>query len=303
MTIPLEKRQPQALIEQARAAFEAGEPRSQVAAMLGTSESALFAMAARLQWTRRHPGNPRKITAAEIASMKREFYAGTKLINIARMHNASQDTVRAIVREQGWVRPKQIRHSDHHKPMMELITREALVEMRALRARGTTWAGIAAKEWCSKACEKEFILANDWGAIRRAVSRRDRGICQLCGADTNRQGRILIHAVRFLSTETHPVLGRFSELYHAGFTWQLVSAEEKRNTQAASALWVGRVHDATRDLWEADHIIPRVEGGANTLENLRTLCLKCHRAETAKLARRRACARRAEIDLLEGAMT
>jgi hypothetical protein len=180
MTIPLEKRQPTALIEQARVAFEAGEPRAQVAAMLGVSETALFAMAARLQWTRRHPGKARKMTAAEIASMKREFYAGTKLANIARMHNAGQDTVRAIVREQGWVRPKQIRHSDHHRPMVELITREALVEMRALRARGTTWAGIAAKEWmCKDGVQRRFSMPTIHQNLKHPPKRYEQQMARM----------------------------------------------------------------------------------------------------------------------------
>lgn len=39
--------------------------------------------------------------------------------------------------------------------------------------------------------------------------------------------------------------------------------------------------------WEADHIVPVIEGGTNELANLRTLCMRCHRAETAKLRRRR----------------
>lgn len=42
-------------------------------------------------------------------------------------------------------------------------------------------------------------------------------------------------------------------------------------------------------LWEADHIVPVVEGGGEcTLENMRTLCIPCHKKETADLARRRA---------------
>lgn len=45
--------------------------------------------------------------------------------------------------------------------------------------------------------------------------------------------------------------------------------------------------------WEADHIVPVVEGGGECgLENLRTLCQPCHRRETAKLAARRAAKRR-----------
>ncbi len=46
--------------------------------------------------------------------------------------------------------------------------------------------------------------------------------------------------------------------------------------------------------WQADHIVPVAEGGGSCgLDNLRTLCTDCHRKETAKLAARRAEARRA----------
>jgi len=39
--------------------------------------------------------------------------------------------------------------------------------------------------------------------------------------------------------------------------------------------------------WDADHEMPVVEGGSSELENVRTLCLPCHRAVTAELAERR----------------
>ncbi len=42
-------------------------------------------------------------------------------------------------------------------------------------------------------------------------------------------------------------------------------------------------------LWQADHIIPVVEGGGSCgLDGYRTLCTACHKAETAALSRRRA---------------
>lgn len=47
-----------------------------------------------------------------------------------------------------------------------------------------------------------------------------------------------------------------------------------------------------RVAWEADHIVPLVEGGARTPENLRTLCCMCHRHETGKLRTRLAAKRR-----------
>jgi 5-methylcytosine-specific restriction protein A len=42
-----------------------------------------------------------------------------------------------------------------------------------------------------------------------------------------------------------------------------------------------------KSLWDADHVVPVVEGGGECdLANIRTLCLKCHRAATAELRNR-----------------
>ena len=49
----------------------------------------------------------------------------------------------------------------------------------------------------------------------------------------------------------------------------------------------------TGDLWQADHIVPVIEGGGEcTLDNLRTLCTSCHNAETAALRKRLAGSRK-----------
>ncbi len=48
-------------------------------------------------------------------------------------------------------------------------------------------------------------------------------------------------------------------------------------------------------VWCMDHVKPVVEGGGECgLDNLQTLCVPCHKVETAKLAARRAEARRLE---------
>ena len=44
-----------------------------------------------------------------------------------------------------------------------------------------------------------------------------------------------------------------------------------------------------RGAWDADHIVPVVEGGGGCgLDGYRTLCKVCHKAETSALVRRRA---------------
>jgi 5-methylcytosine-specific restriction endonuclease McrA len=42
-----------------------------------------------------------------------------------------------------------------------------------------------------------------------------------------------------------------------------------------------------RSLWDADHILPVTEGGGECdLDNIRTLCLRCHREATKRLRER-----------------
>ena len=55
----------------------------------------------------------------------------------------------------------------------------------------------------------------------------------------------------------------------------------------ASLEW-GLRAGSRKSLWDADHIVPVVEGGGECdLRNIRTLCLKCHRAVTMELRKRR----------------
>ena len=106
-------------------------------------------------------------------------------------------------------------------------------------------------------------------ALRQWVENRDGGICALCGCDTGKtQAIMMTHARNHLKD----LLG-FNHYFDA---WNNLIIEMMGFTT-----W-------PRSWWEADHIIPLSEGGADTLENLRTLCLPCHRDETAKSAGRRA---------------
>ena len=135
-----------------------------------------------------------------------------------------------------------------------------------------TWCGgpVAAprRSWCSDACVEAFREAFDLSFFRHRVHLRDRGVCSLCGCDTERLRR-LVRRVR--GREGWDVYGHLAAHYRGlGF------------------------HDLlSRSQWEADHIIERVRGGANTPENGQTLCLPCHKAKTARLARERAGERKA----------
>ena len=102
--------------------------------------------------------------------------------------------------------------------------------------------------FCSDACVHEWKLRTDPGYLREQVFARDRGVCAACGVDTE--------AVR----------------------------RDKRKLDWASRRQFEKDWGQRRHLWDADHIIPVVEGGGECdLSNMRTLCLKCHREATAAL--------------------
>src|SRR6478672_9438921 len=98
------------------------------------------------------------------------------------------------------------------------------------------------RTFCSDACVHEWRLRSSTSYLRDCVFDRDRGICALCGVDT--------------------VAGRRSMM---------------RKLKASGMIAAHR-----KSWWEADHIVPVVEGGDSHLENIRTLCVPCHRQVTAE---------------------
>ncbi len=112
------------------------------------------------------------------------------------------------------------------------------------------------RTFCSDYCVHQHRLRTDPGYLRDQVFARDRGVCALCQADT---------------------VAIFAALKRA------------RGAARAAGLSLYGMKSITsrRSLWDADHILPVAEGGGQCdLDNLRTLCLPCHREATANLRRR-----------------
>lgn len=175
------------------------------------------------------------------------------------------------------------------------------------------------QSWCSGACVEAYQLQSDWGIIRKAVYQRDRGICANCATDTvatsqrgvqewfREQGHLAYRA-SLPPLPPRPKPPADLKRGHDWATWHNGDPEhraylrlEKARTLAVRAECLRRYgipqHRLGQDGWDADHIVPVIEGGSNDLTNLRTLCIPCHAAETAALARRRADQRRARIPL------
>jgi 5-methylcytosine-specific restriction endonuclease McrA len=104
------------------------------------------------------------------------------------------------------------------------------------------------RTFCSDFCVHEWRLRSDPGYLREKVLARDRGICALCGLDC------------------------VAEFNH-------IRRLRGGKRRLALDQWKARNRSS---LWDVDHILPVAQGGGECdLDNLRTLCLRCHRAVTA----------------------
>lgn len=161
------------------------------------------------------------------------------------------------------------------------------------------------RTFCSDGCVRDFQLetgSSNW--VRLHVAVRDHGVCAACGLDTNRLDRIASLLGRWIAARLdedgkQALLGR---LVDAGMGWihrtasgpegRLVSFTAPRILARWWILirfgWSARQASKNQTLWEADHIVPLVEGGGFLLDNLQTLCVPCHTGDTARLAARRA---------------
>ena len=113
------------------------------------------------------------------------------------------------------------------------------------------------RTFCSEFCVNEWKLRTDPGYLRERVLARDKGICAMCGIDT-------LNA------------------------WMSIKRARWERRKLMLIDW-GMKSLNRRSLWDADHILPVVQGGGECdLENIRTLCLKCHRKVTSDLRKSRA---------------
>lgn len=142
--------------------------------------------------------------------------------------------------------------------------------------------------FCSSECGEAASIASSASYARLKVEERDKGVCATCGMDTEYVKSTLNPLLKEAANElarNEPERAQalriivYQTLYDLGFSSRVASA-------AAGHSWAGAINT---HLWEADHIVPVVEGGGGCgLSNLRTLCRACHSKATAGLAGRRA---------------
>jgi len=135
------------------------------------------------------------------------------------------------------------------------------------------------RTWCGDECVNEYLVRNNRNDACRLVEERDQGVCTLCGLDT-----LEIKALRDQCSQ----VSKWSHYYTVSSNHTDYEGYHGWWYKRFSQDW-GSWAKPLYTLWEADHIIPVIEGGGCCgLDNLRTLCVACHRMETAALAGRRA---------------
>eukprot|EP00850_Spirogloea_muscicola_P005681 SM000026S08930 [mRNA] locus=s26:539501:546330:- [translate_table: standard] len=131
--------------------------------------------------------------------------------------------------------------------------------------------------FCSKVCYVEYLSRTSPRYLRQALFQVERGVCSLCHLDCHSLV-VSLKGIKCGLLRREAVLQQapaFASCPHQ--LEKLVESPEE-----------GRA-------WHADHILPVFEGGGQCgVENLRTLCVICHKAITQAQAKKRAKLRKKE---------
>ena len=149
--------------------------------------------------------------------------------------------------------------------------------------------GSVRRKYCSPECSDEVGLRCGYG-VRWKLKDRDKGICARCGRDCV----ALEKALSVIKDMGMPL---------AGWAYRGWRAKEKKASHLASALGI-TPEQVKKSLWDAHHKKAVADGGgACGLDNLETVCIWCHKKESANqkanAAQARRVARQGQLPLLK----
>jgi len=143
--------------------------------------------------------------------------------------------------------------------------------------------------WCSEKCVEDYRIRAWPGYARKKVWERDGGLCERCGQSV----KVLAHALNRRVRRRYQVYEEaVAFLVRVGVTQSRLTRQYLYRLVRTSwgerrEPYYGLPGVVAEKLWEMDHRVPVSEGGGGCgLDNLRTLCLWCHRKETRALRKR-----------------
>ena len=138
------------------------------------------------------------------------------------------------------------------------------------------------RTFCSKECVDEYLVRSSVRFARQQLWKRDKGVCAMCGTDTDALARVLC------CIWYRDPIGAHQNAWLFGYGNAFRRATARHN---CSERYPHRVQHGT--LWEADHILEVARGGGECgLEGLQTLCRPCHLRKTKRFAQHRASERK-----------
>lgn len=155
---------------------------------------------------------------------------------------------------------------------------KAASSARAKAEKKCRWCGLDVhrlspkrRTFCSDECVHEFSLRSSSSYMRQYIAKRDKYKCQICGLDCK---GFLRHLHQWVKEKMAGIA--YSE-------WSKRRKEFETEYFAQHGMeWVNTNNRST--FYDIDHVVPVILGGGQCGEdNLRTVCLSCHRKETAKL--------------------
>jgi len=151
------------------------------------------------------------------------------------------------IRKGGWVDPASLPLNPDGRPQCRWCSKSVPLPRRT---------------FCSNECVDQHRIRTNTRYMRTCVYRRDCGICASCRQDTKK-------------------IAREAKQYRARSQWkEYYELLERYSIPKTRKVW-GRGFGG--GLWDADHIVAVKEGGGDCgLENIRTLCIACHKVNTAK---------------------
>lgn len=154
-----------------------------------------------------------------------------------------------VLAQTGFVNPQDLPRGPNGRPLCRLCGNETRPPRRT---------------FCSDICIHEWKIRSNPGYAREHVYKRDKGVCNGCGLDTEGLKKLLLEVVSQKGREVYMNLTQQYEL-RFGFSF-----------------------DIDKHYWEMDHILPVAHGGGTCgLDNLQTLCIICHKRKTAVQLRKR----------------